>query len=63
MPDLRYSAVLHDVEMWDDVTLNGMLAEAGMAAFKDYIDEDQSHAIRAYIIQKAQEAKAAMVVE
>ena len=63
VPDLRYSAVLHDAEMWDEVTLDGIFAEAGMAAFKDYIDGDQSQAVRAYVIDEAQKTKGATAAD
>ncbi len=53
IPDLRGSAYLHDPESWNKVVLGGALAERGMPAIGGLLDEEQSDAIRAYVIQQA----------
>lgn len=55
VPDLRASGALHD-DNWGDIVLGGVLAEGGMASFKDYLDEADSEAVRAYVIQEAHRA-------
>ena len=53
IPDLRASPMLHSGEGWDNVVLDGVLASKGMASFSDQLSEDESDAIRAYVIQQA----------
>jgi quinohemoprotein ethanol dehydrogenase len=53
VPDLRMAAP----EVWnqyDNILLNGALADAGMASFKDILSPDDVKAIRAYALQQAQ---------
>ena len=58
VPDLRGSGWLHDADGWDKVVREGLLANNGMASFADYLDREQSEAIRAYIIREAWRGKA-----
>jgi mono/diheme cytochrome c family protein len=66
VPDLRGSGWLHDAGGWNKVVREGLLATNGMASFGAYLDEEQSEAIRAYIIREAwrgkevQEARSAL---
>ena len=53
VPDLRASALLHSAEAWDSVVLDGARVEAGMPPFGEYLDENESDAIRAYVISQA----------
>ena len=53
IPDLRASALLHSAEAWDSVVLDGARAALGMPKFGEYLDETESQAIRAYVIQQA----------
>jgi PQQ-dependent dehydrogenase (methanol/ethanol family) len=53
IPDLRGSALLHDQGGWDAVVREGALRDKGMAAFGEQVTPEQSHAIRAYVIQQA----------
>lgn len=53
--DLRASGALYD-DNWGEIVLGGVLAEAGMASFKDYLDEADAEAVRAYVIQEAHRA-------
>jgi PQQ-dependent dehydrogenase (methanol/ethanol family) len=57
VPDLRGSGWLHDTEGWNKVVREGLLAGNGMASFADYLDREQSEAIRAYIIREAWRGK------
>jgi PQQ-dependent dehydrogenase (methanol/ethanol family) len=57
IPDLRGSGWLHDAEGWNRVVREGLLASNGMAGFADYLDREQSEAIRAYIIREAWRGK------
>ena len=57
IPDLRGSAYLHDADGWNDVVLDGRLAERGMAAHRKWLSEEQSLAIQAYVIQQAHRGK------
>ena len=56
--DIRYGAALHDGALWDQVVLEGLLSNQGMAGFKSVIDSDQSSALRSYVISKARETAA-----
>jgi quinohemoprotein ethanol dehydrogenase len=56
-PDLRYTKLLHDAGGWDNVVLRGTRKDQGMVSFAKNIDEKQSAAIRAFIIQRAIDSK------
>jgi PQQ-dependent dehydrogenase (methanol/ethanol family) len=51
--DLRGSGFLHDAASWDSVVRDGVLREKGMASFEQQVSEEESQAIRAYVIQQA----------
>lgn len=53
IPDLRGSALLYDLDGWNRVVRDGEIQDKGMAAFGEWVDEEQSSAIRDYIIQQA----------
>lgn len=53
VPDLRGSGFLHSATGWDSVVRDGVLREKGMASFAEQISEEESQAIRAYVIQQA----------
>jgi quinohemoprotein ethanol dehydrogenase len=57
IPDLRGSAYLYDLEGWNATVRDGARRENGMAAFGQWLNEDQSSAIRDYIIQQAHRGK------
>lgn len=50
LPDLRWSEISGDREVWYDVVHEGSLAGNGMVAFDDVLTEDDMEAIRAYVI-------------
>ena len=54
--DIRYGGVLHDANAWNQVVLEGLFANKGMAGFKSVIDQQQAAAIRAYVIDVAQKS-------
>ena len=58
IPDLRASGYLTN-DFFYEIVLNGALKSAGMAPFKEVLDRNDATAIRAYLIQRANEDKAA----
>jgi len=52
-PDLRRTPLLHSQEGFDNVVLDGALADRGMTSFAANLDSDQTAAIRHYIISEA----------
>ncbi len=53
IPDLRGSAFIHAQAGWDEVVRGGALRNRGMASFASELNEDESAAIRAYVIEQA----------
>ena len=51
--DIRYGGVLPDAELWNEVVLEGLLAERGMANFGSILSEEQAAQIRAYVIEES----------
>ncbi len=58
VPDLRYSAALSSEEFWNAVVNGGALEAEGMVSFKTALSGEQQAAVRAYLIQRAQESYA-----
>jgi quinohemoprotein ethanol dehydrogenase len=58
-PDLRYSALLRDKPGWDGAVREGNRAQRGMPGFKAMLTEEQTDAILAYVIKRANDEKAA----
>ena len=58
VPDLRASSFLGN-DFFYEIVLNGAMKDAGMAPFKAVLDQKDGTAIRAYLIQRANEDKAA----
>jgi len=58
-PDLRRTPALHDQVLFDAIVLDGVLSTNGMASFRQYLEEGETEALRAYIISLAAEALAA----
>ena len=56
-PDLRWSSEQTHA-MWQDIVLGGILAPLGMVSFADYVTEDDSEAIRQYVLAEANRAYA-----
>jgi PQQ-dependent dehydrogenase (methanol/ethanol family) len=58
-PDLRRSAALYDQDVFDSIVLGGARAENGMGSFRGRLTEDDTKAIRGYVISLARQALAA----
>jgi quinohemoprotein ethanol dehydrogenase len=58
VPDLRASTFLGN-DFFYEIVLNGAMKDAGMAPFKAVLDQNDATAIRAYLIKRANEDKAA----
>lgn len=56
LPDLRWSEISGDKEIWYDVVHEGTLAGNGMVAFDDVLTADDMEAIRAYVIAQGHAA-------
>jgi quinohemoprotein ethanol dehydrogenase len=59
-PDLTRTPLLHSQEGFDAVVLKGILASRGMASFAPGLKPDDTKALRAYIIDRANDAKKAL---
>jgi quinohemoprotein ethanol dehydrogenase len=57
--DLRRTPFIQDQDAFNTVVVKGELKHRGMAPFGEEVDADKAHAIRAYIIYQATEAKKA----
>ncbi|MGE0410327.1 MAG: c-type cytochrome, partial [Amphiplicatus sp.] len=53
LPDLRWSHIAADKELWREVVANGLLKDNGMIAFGERLSEAQIEAIRAYVLFEA----------
>ena len=53
IPNLRFSAVTKDPELWQEVVRGGMLADNGMPPFGSSYDAESIEMVRAYIISEA----------
>ncbi len=58
LPDLRRSGALGNRQTWQAVVHDGILKDNGMVAFEGSLSRDEIEAIRAYVIQRANEDKA-----
>ncbi len=58
LPDLRRAGSLESAQAWSGVVADGLLKDNGMASFKGSLSKDEIEAIRAYVIQRANEDKA-----
>jgi quinohemoprotein ethanol dehydrogenase len=56
-PDLRYSPALNSAEAFNAIVLEGALQSAGMASFKGRMTESEVQSVRAYMIERANQAK------
>jgi len=58
-PDLRYSPALNSAAAFNAIVLEGALQTAGMASFKGRMSVDEVQSVRAYMIERANQAKSA----
>jgi quinohemoprotein ethanol dehydrogenase len=49
VPDLRRSRALSDRTLWHAIVMDGVLQNAGMVGFKNYLSPDDAEAVRAYL--------------
>jgi mono/diheme cytochrome c family protein len=59
LPDLRYSGLLKNAEVWDSTVRDGPRTDQGMVGFKDEIASAGVAHIRDYVIHRANEDKMA----
>jgi len=58
-PDLRVSPMINTAEAFRTVVLDGALEGRGMVSFRKRLSNDEAEAIRAYLVKRAIEGKAA----
>jgi quinohemoprotein ethanol dehydrogenase len=58
-PDLRYSPALNTAEAFNAIVIEGALQTSGMASFKGRMSVDEVQSVRAYMIERANQAKRA----
>ena len=58
LPDLRRAGSLESAQAWAAVVHGGLLKDNGMASFASSLSKEEIEAIRAYVIQRANEDKA-----
>jgi quinohemoprotein ethanol dehydrogenase len=56
-PDLRYSPAINSAAAFDAIVLGGALQTDGMASFKGRMSADEVQSVRAYVIERANQAK------
>ena len=56
IPDIRATYALHDADDWNEIILEGALAERGMVSFEGAISEEEVQNIRAYVIDRAEKS-------
>jgi alcohol dehydrogenase (cytochrome c)/quinohemoprotein ethanol dehydrogenase len=59
-PDLRYSAAINSEEVMRTIVIDGVMQSGGMASFKGKVSPAELESIRAYLIERANQAKAAV---
>ncbi|HEX3837193.1 MAG TPA: PQQ-dependent dehydrogenase, methanol/ethanol family [Steroidobacteraceae bacterium] len=59
-PDLRYSPAIDTADVMRTIVLDGAMQSGGMASFKGKVSPAELEAIRAYLIERANQAKAAV---
>jgi mono/diheme cytochrome c family protein len=52
-PDLRWSQISADAELWDEVVRGGSMSGTGMVAFDEQLTREESEAIRAHVLDQA----------
>jgi len=53
LPDLRWSYISGNQDAWRGVVMDGNLAANGMVAFDEFLSDEDSEAIRAYVMHRA----------
>ena len=55
-PDLRYSAALHDSDVFEAIVIDGLLSNNGMASFAEVLTPADADAVRHFVISEAHTA-------
>lgn len=55
IPDLKRSVALGDGELWNGIVIEGVLQPRGMPSFAQFISEEESEAVRAYVAKTARQ--------
>ena len=58
-PDLRYSPAINTADVMRTIVIDGAMQSGGMASFKGKVSPEELESIRAYLIDRANQAKAA----
>ncbi|MDA0795513.1 MAG: PQQ-dependent dehydrogenase, methanol/ethanol family [Proteobacteria bacterium] len=58
LPDLRWSPISANVDVWQSIVLGGVLSAKGMVSFADALSPAEAEAIRAYVIKQAHDGAA-----
>ncbi len=53
LPDLRHSAYAANAEAWNSVVIRGALSDRGMISFEPIFTDDDAEAIRAFVVNQA----------
>jgi PQQ-dependent dehydrogenase (methanol/ethanol family) len=53
VPDLRWSYQTADKDGWNNIVMDGALTDTGMISFKEYLNDEDAEAIRAYVMGQA----------
>jgi quinohemoprotein ethanol dehydrogenase len=56
LPDLRWSYITANADIWKTVVIDGSLATNGMVSFAEYVTPREAEAIRAYVLTQAHAA-------
>ena len=56
LPDLRWSYITGNADIWKAVVLDGSLSSNGMVSFAEYLTSHEAEAIRAYVLAQAHAA-------
>jgi len=56
IPDLRWSPVASDQEMWKSIVIDGARKDRGMVSFAPVINEKDAEALRAYVSARSQQS-------
>ena len=59
LPDLRYSPFNKQKSLWHQVVIKGILSSNGMVSFKSVLNNEETEAIRSYVIKRAHDQLAA----
>ena len=52
-PDLRWSQISADKDLWNEIVMDGISSERGMLSFENQLSAEESEAIRAHVIDQA----------